>query len=182
MLFRSMFVLAGLAVLLVGGFFLPKWAMFLLTIALAKGMLVLGLLPLMRTGLVSFGHALYYCLGAYAAGGLGIGLGISDVVLMILAGGLAAAALSFVLGFLLSRYRGIFFGLLSLSFSMILYGVLVKSESLGSTDGLNVVKFTLFGVRPDGDMVRYSVLAVADRKSTRLNSSHSSVSRMPSSA
>lgn len=153
-------VLAVMAALLVAGFFLPNWAKFLLTIALCKGLLVLGLLPLMRTGLVSFGHALYYCLGAYAAGGIGIGWGISDVFLMILAGGVAAAALSFIFGFLLSRYRGIFFGLLSLSFSMILYGVLVKSESLGSTDGFNVVQFTLFGVRPEGDMVRYSMLAV----------------------
>jgi len=154
-------VLAAIAILLVVGFFLPNWAMFLLTIALAKGMLVLGLLPLMRTGLVSFGHALYYCLGAYAAGGLGIAWGISDVILMMLAGGLAAAVVSFVLGFLLSRYRGIFFGLLSLAFSMILYGVLVKSESLGSTDGFNVVKFTLFGIRPDDEMVRFTMLAVA---------------------
>ena len=29
---------------------------------------MLGLLLLMRTGLVSFGQGLYYCLGAYAAG------------------------------------------------------------------------------------------------------------------
>ena len=50
-------LLATLAAVLVIGFFLPQWAKFLLTIALAKGLLVLGLLPLMRTGLVSFGRA-----------------------------------------------------------------------------------------------------------------------------
>jgi len=154
-------LLATLAVILVGGFFLPQWAKFLLTIALAKGLVVLGLLPLMRTGLVSFGHALYYCLGAYAGGAVGIVFGISDLLLMMLAGGIAGGLLSLLLGFLLARYRGIFFGLLSLAFSMILYGLLVKSESLGSTDGFNIVPFTLFGVRPDGEWVRYTMLAVA---------------------
>ncbi len=157
----ALILLATLAVILVGGFFLPQWAKFLLTIALAKGLVVLGLLPLMRTGLVSFGHALYYCLGAYAGGSLGIVFGISDLLLMMLAGGIAGGLLSLVLGFLLAKYRGIFFGLLSLALSMILYGLLVKSESLGSTDGFNIVPFTLFGVRPEGEWVRYTMLAVA---------------------
>ncbi len=153
-------LLATLAVVLVVGFFLPAWAQFLLTIALAKGLVVLGLLPLMRTGLVSFGQALYYCLGAYAGGALGLVFGITDLFLMMLAGGLASGLLAALLGFLLARYRGIFFGLLSLALSMILYGLLVKTESLGSTDGFNVEPFTLFGSRPEG-MVRYSMLAAA---------------------
>ncbi len=153
-------IIAALAGVLLVGFFLPNWAKFLLTIALCKGLLVLGLLPLMRTGLVSFGQALYYCLGAYAAGGIGIGFGISDIFLMMLAGGLASGVLSFILGFLLAKYRSIFFGLLSLALSMILYGVLVKSQSLGSTDGFNIVPFTIFGMRPEGSMVRYSMLAI----------------------
>ena len=153
-------LLATLVALLVIGFFLPAWAQFLLTIAMAKGLVVLGLLPLMRTGLVSFGQALYYCLGAYAGGALGLGLGITDLFLMMLGGGLASGLLAALLGFLLARYRGIFFGLLSLALSMILYGLLVKTESLGSTDGFNVEPFTLFGVRPEGT-VRYSMLAAA---------------------
>jgi ABC-type branched-subunit amino acid transport system permease subunit len=155
------FLLAMLVVILVGGYFLPLWAQFLLTIALAKGLVVLGLLPLMRTGLVSFGQALYYCLGAYAGGALGLQFGITDLLLMMLAGGVAAGVLAALLGFLLARYRGIFFGLLSLALSMILYGLLVKTESLGYTHGFNVEQFTLFGVRPDQPMVRYSMLVAA---------------------
>ena len=57
----------------------------------------------------------------------------------MLAGALTAGFFAFVLGFLLARYRGIFFGLLSLALSMILYGLLVKSEALGSTDGFNIL-------------------------------------------
>ena len=45
---------------------------------------------------------------------------------MPLAGGLVAGVIAFVLGFLLAAYRGIFFAMLSLAFSMILYGLLIK--------------------------------------------------------
>jgi ABC-type branched-subunit amino acid transport system permease subunit len=150
-----------LAAILAGGLLLPQWAMFIATIALANGLVALGLMMLLRAGLVSFGQALYYCLGAYAAGGLGRFLGVSDIFLMMLAGGVTAGVFAFVLGFLLARYRGIFFGLLSLALSMILYGLLVKNEALGSTDGFNILPSTLFGVRPDPEWVRYAVLASA---------------------
>lgn len=150
-----------LLVVLIGGFFLPQWAMFIVTIAIARGLVALGLALLLRAGLVSFGQALYYCLGAYTAGALGRFFGVSDVVLDMLAGGAVAALFAVALGFLLARYRGIFFGLLSLAISMILYGLLVKNEALGSTDGFNILPATLFGVRPGPDRVRYAVMAAA---------------------
>ncbi len=137
---------------------LPQWAMFLATIAIAKGLVALGLLLQLRAGLVSFGQALYYCIGAYTAGTLGRYFGISDMLLQMICGAAVAAFIAFVLGFLLARYRGIFYGLLSLALSMILYGLLVKSEALGSTDGINILPSTVFGVRPDQASVRYVVL------------------------
>ncbi|GAC1594913.1 MAG: branched-chain amino acid ABC transporter permease [Myxococcales bacterium] len=136
----------ALAVLLFGGAFLPQWALFLVTVALAKGLVVLGLLLLMRTGLVTFGQGFYYCLGAYAAGTLGQLLHVSDVALMLLAGVAAAGAVALVVGLLLAGYRGIFFSMLSLALSMILYGLLVKSSALGSTDGFNIAITTFAGV------------------------------------
>lgn len=150
-----------LVALLAGGPFIPQWAIFIVTIAFAKGLVALGLMLLLRAGLVSFGQALYYCLGAYAAGALGRFFGIADVFAQMLCGALAAGLAAFILGFLLAKYRGIFFGLLSLALSMILYGLLVKNEALGSTDGFNILPSTLFGVRPGRDWVRYAVFAVA---------------------
>jgi branched-chain amino acid transport system permease protein len=150
-----------LLVMLVAGPVVPQWALFLITVAIAKGLVVLGLMILLRCGLVSFGQALYYCIGAYSAGMLGRLAGASDVLTLMLVGMAASAVVAFVLGFLLARYRGIFFGLLSLALSMILYGLLVKTEALGSTDGFNVPPSTLFGIRPADDWVRYMVLAVA---------------------
>src|SRR5690349_17434137 len=133
--------------------------MFIITIAFARGLVALGLLLLLRAGLVSFGQALYYCTGAYAAGALGRYFKVGDILAQMAVGALAAAVLAFILGFLLARYRGIFFGLLSLALSMILYGLLVKNEALGSTDGFNVLASTLFGVRPGAGWVRYAVMA-----------------------
>ena len=69
------------------------------------------------------------------------------MLLQMLAGCIMAALAAYIFGFLLARYRGIFFGLLSLALSMILYGVLVKSEALGSTDGINILPSTVFGIR-----------------------------------
>jgi branched-chain amino acid transport system permease protein len=116
----------------------PQWLVFLLALALAKGLVVLGLLLLMRAGLVSFGQGLYFGLGAYAAALLAHRGGLADAALMIVAGTLGAAAVAALVGLLLARYREIFFGMLSLAFSMILYGLLVKSSTLGSTDGFSV--------------------------------------------
>ena len=156
---RTLLILGIVLLAVVGaGPLLPQWAMFLATIAIAKGLVALGLLLQLRAGLVSFGQALYYCTGAYTAGILGRFFGISDMLLQMIAGALVAAFIAFVLGFLLARYRGIFYGLLSLALSMILYGLLVKSEALGSTDGINILPSTVFGVRPDQASVRYVVL------------------------
>jgi branched-chain amino acid transport system permease protein len=152
----------GIFVLLaIAGLWLPQWAMFIMTVAIARGLVVLGLLLLLRCGLVSFGQALFYCLGAYSAGALGRFLGVSDIFVQMLVGCAVAGLAAFVIGFLLARYRGIFFGLLSLALSMILYGLLVKTEALGSTDGFNIPPSTLFGVRPGADWVRYAVMLSA---------------------
>jgi branched-chain amino acid transport system permease protein len=123
----------------------PQWLVFLLALALAKGLVVLGLVLLMRTGLVSFGQGLYFGLGAYAAALLASRGGITDAAVMIVAGAVGAAALAGLLGLLLARYRQIYFAMLSLAFSMILYGVLVKSAALGSTDGFNLHARSLAG-------------------------------------
>lgn len=139
------------------GRFLPQWFLFILTLSFATGLVALGLMLLLRAGLVSFGQALYYCTGAYAAGMTGRYYKLSDLLAQMVLGAAAAALLAFVLGFLLARYRGIFFGLLSLALSMILYGLIVKNEALGSTDGLNLLPATVLGMKPGEGWVRYTV-------------------------
>jgi ABC-type branched-subunit amino acid transport system permease subunit len=124
----------------------PQWLVFMSMLVLAKGAVVLGLVVLMRTGLVSFGQGLYFGIGAYAAALLSHHLRIADAAAMLLAGAVAAGVVAALLGLLLANYREIFFAMLSLAFSMILYGLLVKSAALGSTDGLHLQARTLFGI------------------------------------
>jgi ABC-type branched-subunit amino acid transport system permease subunit len=140
---------------------LPRWATFLVTIAVAKALVALGLLLLMRTGLVSFGQGLYFAVGAYAAGVGADALHVGDAVPMVLLGAAAAGLLAAVLGVLLARYRTIFFAMLSLAFSMILYGLLVKTSSLGSTDGFNVAARSTFGFAVDGPIGRHGIYGLA---------------------
>ena len=141
----------GLAALGVAGPFLPFWLVSMGTIALADGLVVLGLIVLWRAGLVSFGQALYYALGAYVVALILLLTPITDALVLILAATIAGGVLALIVGFLIARYREIFFAMLTLALSMILYGVLVKSEALGSTDGFGVGNFTLLGMELAGE-------------------------------
>ena len=157
-------LIAGSVILLAIGPILPRWAMFLINVSLCYGIVVLGMMLLMRTGVVSFGHGLYYCLGAYAAGTLDQVYKISDMAVMLVAAVIGTAVASAALGLLLRKYRDIFFAMLSLAFSMILYGLLVKTSSLGSSDGFNITASRIAGITVAGTVadryVRYALTVV----------------------
>ena len=139
-----------LLALFAGAFVMPSWLMSTTTVALAKGLVALGLLLLLRAGVVPFGHALYYCLGGYVAGLAKPWLGLSDTLVLLLLATAVAGAVAYGAGFLMRRYRGIFFAMLSMALSMILYGVLLKSQSLGSTDGFSVARASFFSQQMSG--------------------------------
>ncbi|MDQ0506635.1 branched-chain amino acid ABC transporter permease [Xanthobacter agilis] len=149
---KTELALVGLAVVLMlaGTLAAPGWLIFLITVALAKALVVQGVVMQMKAGLVSFGQGLFYCVGGYAVGMGGQFLGLNAGLVLLALGVIAAVVLAMVLGLLLTRYREIFFAMLSLAFSMILYGVLVKSQELGSTDGFNVKAWTLLGRTIEG--------------------------------
>jgi ABC-type branched-subunit amino acid transport system permease subunit len=128
----------------------PAWLVSLATIAFANALVVLGLIVLWRSGLIPFGQALFYCIGAYAVALIGRFTPVRDVFVVIAAAAVAAGVVAWLVGYLLARYREIYFSMLSLAVSMILYGVLVKTESLGSTDGFHVEAGTFLGFRPEG--------------------------------
>jgi len=140
--------------LAIGSLWTPDWIVFLATIIIAKGLVVLGLMVLWRTGLVSFGQALYYGIGAYAVGMAQLAFGLRDAFLLVAFGTVLAAAIAVLLGFLLARYRDIFFAMLSLAFSMILYGTLVKSATLCSTDCFAVLPPRFAGMAAGGTLAK----------------------------
>lgn len=128
---------------------LPPWLQSLATISIGTGLVVLGLLVLWRAGLVPFGQALFFAAGAYTVA-LASGRWMSDALLLVLAGALVAGVVAWLAGLLLARYREIFFAMLSLALSMILYGALLNSAALGSSDGLRVRSATFFGAELHG--------------------------------
>lgn len=153
---------SGLVVALVaaGGGWLPPWIVSISTVALGDGLAVLGMIVLWRSGLVSFGQALYYATGAYGVALAARHLGLRDAFLLVLIGTFTAGLLAYVVGFLLARYRGIFFAMLSLALSMILYGVLINSQILGASDGLSVPRATFGGFGPRGDDYGWALFAL----------------------
>ncbi|MGY2051035.1 ABC transporter permease [Methylobacterium sp. JK268] len=88
-------------------------------------------------GLVSFGHAAYFGLGAYAAGLLVTGPLKAPMELALLAAPLAAAAGAALFGLFVVRLSGIYLAMLTLAFAQILYAVGVQwGEVTGGDNGL----------------------------------------------
>ena len=140
--------LVAFAALALLGRVLPNWFVLVTTLAFAKGLVALGLVVLMRSGLVSFGQGTFFCAGAYAAGLAMRSLGITDAVLLVVLGGALALILGLVIAPLLAGYRGIFFATLTLALSMIVYGILDKTYSLGGSDGINLQAPTFLSYQP----------------------------------
>ena len=132
-------------------FLLPDYAINIISLSFCNGLVILGLLLLMRAGLISFGHGMYYCLGGYAVAMTYNFLQIKEVFVLIAFSILAGFIVSFFLGFFVRKFRGIFFAMLNLALSMILFGIIVKSVSLGSTDGFGIKDLTYFSQTIEGE-------------------------------
>jgi branched-chain amino acid transport system permease protein len=130
-------------------FVVPGWVLFLLTVALGKFMVVLAVALFLRGGLVSFGHALFYAVGAYTAGFASKWFDVRDIVLLVPLGALLGAGVAALVGLFMARYRGVFFAMLNLAVSMILYAILLKFYWVtGGTDGVGVRTPIFLGIVP----------------------------------
>jgi len=126
---------------------LDPTAQVLLTLALAKGLAVLGILVLLQAGQVSFGHALFFAVSAYVAAFVGHRFAGGEFVTMLVAGTLSALVVGLVVGLFVVRYRYIFFGMLNLAVSMIFFSVLEKFYYLtGGSDGMQVARPSVLGM------------------------------------
>ncbi|HAT87995.1 branched-chain amino acid ABC transporter permease [Cohaesibacter gelatinilyticus] len=143
-------LLLALPILIGLAFILPKWIVNYMQVSMGTGLVALGVMIQMRAGLVSFGQGLYFCIGGYAAGMAAKFWGITDLFLLLILGLVGAVLVSSILGILMRRYREIFYAMLSLALSMILFGLLSSTEELGSTDGFNLPTPTYLGWAPEG--------------------------------
>ncbi|MCE9660791.1 MAG: branched-chain amino acid ABC transporter permease [Burkholderiales bacterium] len=152
--------LAAFALLALVAWFLPKWLTFLLTMAAGNGLVSLGIVALMRGGVVPFGQGMVFAAGGYAAALLYNRLGFTDAIGLALAGGLAAVLIAAPFAPLLSRYRGIFFAMLTLALSMVVYGLLMKLDAFGGSDGFNLGRPTLLGWKLPDERVGFILFLV----------------------
>jgi branched-chain amino acid transport system permease protein len=110
--------------------------------ALGTRVLVLGLAAMSVnfllgfTGVLSFGHAAYFGLGAYGAG-LALKFVAPSTPLSLLAGMLLGGVAGAVLGALIVRRRGIYFAMVTIAFGQVFYYIAFQWSSLtGGDDGL----------------------------------------------
>jgi ABC-type branched-subunit amino acid transport system permease subunit len=134
----------------VGVSVIPTWIRYSIQIAIAAALASVGVLILLRGGLLSFGQGLFYFVGAYSVALLNRSLGVTDALLMVVAAAASAALVAAIMGIFIARYRGIFFSMLTLALSMVIYGIAVKIRLFGGTDGLNVGQLSFAGYRPRG--------------------------------
>jgi branched-chain amino acid transport system permease protein len=125
-----------LAFLAVFPFLVPYTA--IATQILISGLFAMGYNILLGyTGLLSFGHAAYFGLGAYGAGMALVYLKMG-LIGGVLFGAVTATLGAMAIGFLCLKRRGIYFGMLTLAFAQLFYflALAVFDKYTGGDDGL----------------------------------------------
>ncbi len=111
-------------------------------------------------GLLSFGHAAYFGMGSYIAAWTAKHWGL-DAEAAIILGGLTAAAIGLVFGWLAIRRQGIYFAMITLALAEMVYFFCTEAPFTGGEDGIQQVpRAPLFGVIPmQADMSLYWLVA-----------------------
>ncbi len=120
----------------------------LLAYGLAMAIAVLGFnLLLGYTGLLSFGHSAYFGVGAYAVAFMVKYLHVQSMELFLLGAIAASILVTALFGYVCVRYTKIFFSILTLALSQVLWSLAFKFFWVtGGTDGLRVPTPKLLGV------------------------------------
>ena len=114
------------------------------------------------TGLLSFGHAIFFGTAAYVAGHA-IKVWEFPPLLGLLAGTAAAGLLGWAIGSLAIRRQGIYFAMITLALAQMVFFLFLQASFTGGEDGLQgVPRGTLFGVvdLADDRNLYYFVLAI----------------------
>jgi branched-chain amino acid transport system permease protein len=146
LLVAAMAILVGLALLPA---VVDPYQTVLITYGLIMAIAALGFnLLLGYTGLLSFGHSAYFGTGAYTVAFIVRDLGAQSMELCIIGGLVGTVFVSALFGFVCVRHTRIFFGILTLALSQVLWSLAFKFFWVtGGTDGIRVAsaKLTLLG-------------------------------------
>jgi branched-chain amino acid transport system permease protein len=112
-------------------------------------------------GLVSFGHAAYLGVGGYSVGILAF-YGIYNGWLQWVVAILASAVVALAIGAISVRTRGIYFIMITLAFTQMLYYLGISVEEYGGDDGMRLkVKSQFSGLVDLGDPVTFYYVVLA---------------------
>jgi branched-chain amino acid transport system permease protein len=112
-------------------------------------------------GMISFGHAAYLGVGGYAVGVLAH-YGVVDGVLQWSLAVCASALVALVIGAVSLRTSGVYFIMITLAFTQMLYYLGISIEEFGGDDGMRLAGRSRFpGIDlGDSDVFYYLVLAI----------------------
>lgn len=137
--------LLAAVIALATGLYAP-WTITPIVIGLTYAIAALGVSVMVRAGQVSFGHAMFACISAYTVAFTARAFPGADALVLMLAGVTASFLAAALIGLFVVRYRGIFFGMLNLALSMVLFAMLGKLYELtGGTDGMRIRRPTMAG-------------------------------------
>jgi branched-chain amino acid transport system permease protein len=144
----GLLTLVGAAALALVPFLAPPYYVTLLIPFFGYAIALLGFNLLFGyTGLLSFGHAMFLGFGAYGAAVVAGTLGIRSFELVLLAVVPAAMIAAVPIGLVCVRNTGIFFGMLTLAFGMLVYSFLFKFYHLtGGDSGMRVPRMSILGL------------------------------------
>jgi len=125
----------------------PTYHVLLMLPFMAYAVVLLGLNLLFGyAGLLSFGHALFIGIGAYAGAFLTGPLKVRSLEVILLAAGGLGALVAAPVAALCVRYVKIYFGMLTLAFGMVFYTFVLKFYRLtGGDEGLPFLRPALLG-------------------------------------
>jgi ABC-type branched-subunit amino acid transport system permease subunit len=137
------------------------WIKTPLILGTAFGIAALGISILIISGQISFGHAMFVCAGGYAVAFVSRQWTHMDSAWLLAVGAATGVILGIVVGSFVVRYRAIFFGMLNLALSMVLFAALGKFFNLtGGTDGLRLERAPFFGMNLERDAFESVLLVV----------------------
>lgn len=112
-------------------------------------------------GLLSFGHAAFLGIGAYAVG-IASAHGQTDILLQAACATAAAAAVAAVTGVLALRTQGIYFIMITLAFAQMLFFVATSLAAYGGDDGMSLgLRSTVLGARLLDDRLTFYYVTFA---------------------
>jgi len=134
---------AGLT--LIGAFGEDHFALLMLTKVMLFGLACLGLtLQFGFAGVMNFSGAAFFGIGAYTAAKVAVATGLPHLLVLML-GGVVAAAVSSVLILPLLRTRGHYAALITVAFALLFKTLLELTDALGGPQGLKVPGIEILG-------------------------------------